>query len=123
MAKKSRAYVVMNTTTGQEESVRKALLKIKGVVKADTVTGRYSNIAVMQGNDMDEVLGKILGEVRNLPGVLKTCSLFAKQEKKETETEEVETEAKVEKQEEEQKEISQIKEDTKKKANKSTGKK
>jgi uncharacterized protein with GYD domain len=73
-------YVLINSTAGQEESVRKNLLGIEGAKMADTVTGAFDNIAVFEGEDLDELLSRVLTKVRTISGVTRTETLVARRQ-------------------------------------------
>jgi DNA-binding Lrp family transcriptional regulator len=71
-------YVLINTTLGQEESVRKELLKIKEVTRADTTSGAYDNVAILEGESVDYLIDVIMEKIRKIPSIVKTESLIAR---------------------------------------------
>ncbi len=68
------AYVLINTTIGKTGDVTKEISKIKGVVKAQSITGQYDIIAIIEANNMND-LGKIVAnEIQNVSGVIGTIT-------------------------------------------------
>jgi hypothetical protein len=74
---------LISTTIGQEESVRKELLKIKEVKRADTTSGAFDNVAMLEGESVDELIDVIMDKIRKIPSIVKTESLVAKTEAEE----------------------------------------
>jgi DNA-binding Lrp family transcriptional regulator len=72
------AYILINTTIGEEESVRRELLKIEGVKGADTTSGAYDNVIVLEGESVDGLIDVIIDKIRKIPSVVKTETLIAK---------------------------------------------
>jgi hypothetical protein len=72
------AYVLISTTIGEEESVRRDLLKIEGVVRADTTSGAYDNVVMLEGESVDELIDAVIDKIRKIPSVVKTETLVAK---------------------------------------------
>ncbi|HIH96114.1 MAG TPA: hypothetical protein HA348_01245 [Thermoplasmata archaeon] len=72
------AYVLISTTTGEEENVRKELLKIEGVVRADTTSGAFDNVVILEGESVDELIDVVIDKIRKIPSIMKTKTLVAK---------------------------------------------
>ena len=72
------AYILTSTTVGEEESVRRELLKIEGVLRADTTSGAFDNVAVLEGESVDALIDVVTEKVRKIPSVVKTETLIAK---------------------------------------------
>lgn len=68
----SKVYLRINTAVGKEKEVRDALRRIKGVVSADMVTGRYDVIAVVDEESYENTFKTVLDKVRGIKGILKT---------------------------------------------------
>jgi DNA-binding Lrp family transcriptional regulator len=62
--------------TGKEKEVRDALRKIGGVKSADFVTGKNDLLALVEGSSFEEIVTKILGEIRKVRGINKTITDF-----------------------------------------------
>ena len=73
------AYVLINTTIGEEENVRRALLKIKGAQAASTTSGAYDNVAVLEGESVNELIELVIARIRMIPSVVRTETLVAKE--------------------------------------------
>jgi DNA-binding Lrp family transcriptional regulator len=68
------AYVLINTAIGKTGEVTKEISKIKGVIKAQSITGQYDIIAIIEADNMNE-LGKIVAnEIQNVSGVIGTIT-------------------------------------------------
>jgi DNA-binding Lrp family transcriptional regulator len=72
-------YVLINTTVGEEENVRRALLKIKGTQVASTTSGAYDNVAVLEGESVDELIDLVIARIQTIPSVIRTETLVAKE--------------------------------------------
>jgi len=72
------AYVLLSSTVGEEENVRRELLKIKGVRSAKTTFGAYNNMAVLEGESVDELIDLVINKIRRISSVEKTQTLIAK---------------------------------------------
>jgi len=71
-------YVLINTELGHEEDVKKELLHIEQVKKADTVTGAYDNIIELEGESIDELTRLVYEKVHKIPFIVKTESLISR---------------------------------------------
>lgn len=67
-------YVLINTTMGKASEVTKEISNIGGVVKAESVTGQYDVIVVVEAEDIND-LGKIVAnQIQKVPGVIGTIT-------------------------------------------------
>ncbi|HIH96305.1 MAG TPA: Lrp/AsnC family transcriptional regulator [Thermoplasmata archaeon] len=73
-------YVLINAKVGMEETVRKELARMSNVTRTDLLMGNYDDLAIVEGADLDTLLGGILQRVRAMPGVEKTETLVAREE-------------------------------------------
>jgi DNA-binding Lrp family transcriptional regulator len=71
-------YVLINTELGHEEEVRKELLRVDQIKKADTVTGAYDNVAELEGESVDELTALVFEKIRKIPQIIKTETLISK---------------------------------------------
>ena len=68
------AYVLINAAMGQASEITKEISKINGVVKAQSVTGQYDTIAVIEADNIND-LGKIVAnQIQKVPGVIGTIT-------------------------------------------------
>ncbi len=70
------AYVLIDTEPGSIWNVAEATMKIKGVKKAQAVTGQYDAVAYVEFLKMDD-LGKVLEKIQRVNGVRRTQTLIA----------------------------------------------
>ncbi len=67
-------YVLINTTMGKASEATKEISNISGVVKAESVTGQYDVIVVVEAEDIND-LGKIVAnQIQKVPGVIGTIT-------------------------------------------------
>jgi len=67
-------YVLINAAMGKAGEVTKEISNIGGVVKAQSVTGQYDAIAVVEADNIN-VLGKIVAnQIQKVPGVIGTIT-------------------------------------------------
>jgi DNA-binding Lrp family transcriptional regulator len=73
----AKAYLKIDIETGKENEAKTALKKITGVKSADFVTGAHDLLASVEGKNYEEIVTKILPEVRKVKGIKKTTTDFA----------------------------------------------
>jgi DNA-binding Lrp family transcriptional regulator len=73
-------YVLINAKVGMEENVWKELTRMSNVTKTDLLMGAYDDVAIIEGADLDSLLGSVLQRIRAMPGVEKTETLVAREE-------------------------------------------
>ena len=71
-------YVLINTELGHEEDVKKELLHIEQVRKADTVTGAFDNIVELEGENLDELTRLVFEKLHKIHHVVKTETLISR---------------------------------------------
>jgi DNA-binding Lrp family transcriptional regulator len=72
-----KAYVLINTRTGEVRDVVRQLAKVEGVIEANMTFGPYDALAIVAANDINH-LGKILATaIQPIPGVTQTLTLLA----------------------------------------------
>jgi DNA-binding Lrp family transcriptional regulator len=72
-----KAFVLVNTRTGEIRDVVRQLARVEGAVEAHMTFGPYDAIAIIQANDINH-LGKILSNsIQPIPGVTHTLTLLA----------------------------------------------
>ncbi|NCN65617.1 MAG: hypothetical protein GW779_06650 [Candidatus Altiarchaeum hamiconexum] len=72
----AKVYLKIDVETGKEKEVRDAMRKIKGVKRANLITGRHDIMALVEGETHDEIASTILGEIRKIKGINKTITNF-----------------------------------------------
>lgn len=71
------AYLLINTETGMEEAVLKALGSVEGVRHAHIVTGLHDVICYVEGKDLTELKSRIIKGIRGIKGIQRTVSCLA----------------------------------------------
>ncbi len=69
------AYVLIDAEPGSIWDVAETAMKIKGVKKAQAVTGQYDTVAYVEFLKMDD-LGKVLEKIQRVKGVRRTQTLI-----------------------------------------------
>jgi DNA-binding Lrp family transcriptional regulator len=72
----AKAYLKIDLEAGKENEVKAALKKISGVKSADFTTGTHDLLALVEGSNYEEIVTKILGEIRKVKGINKTITDF-----------------------------------------------
>ncbi len=79
-----RAYVLLNTKPGTSEEVLKnieAAGKVKGILLADSVYGRFDALVVLEADTLEDVSRIIYEVIERIPNIVHTetlVSLFSK---------------------------------------------
>ena len=68
----AKAYLKINVVPGKERIVRSALSQIKGVKEADITTGDQDIIALVQAENLENILKLVTTKLRMIEGVTKT---------------------------------------------------
>ncbi len=72
-----KAFVLVNTRTGEIRDVVRQLARVEGVIEAHMTFGPYDAIAIIQASDINH-LGRILSNaIQPIPGVTSTLTLMA----------------------------------------------
>ena len=72
-----KAFVLVNTRTGEIRDVVRQLARVEGVIEAHMTFGPYDAIAIIQASDINH-LGRILSNaIQPIPGVTQTLTLMA----------------------------------------------
>ena len=70
----TKAYVLVETTTGQVRSVAEALSHMPGLVSVDSVAGPYDVIVVLEGEDLGTVGDLVTEHVHAVGGIVHTVT-------------------------------------------------
>jgi DNA-binding Lrp family transcriptional regulator len=66
------AYVFIECTAGAARQVAKEAAKIQGVKQANSTTGPYDVIVLVEASDVNVLGDFIVTKIQGLPGVLRT---------------------------------------------------
>jgi len=67
-----RAYVLITAKPGTSEEVLKAIRKVKGVVQADSVYGRFDAIAIVEAADVKKIAEIVYKVIEKNPNITHT---------------------------------------------------
>jgi DNA-binding Lrp family transcriptional regulator len=71
-----RAYVMIKVGAseylGMEKTIKERLMKIPGVIKVDSIFGRFDIIAEVEVKDTCELSHLVIDEIKGIPGVVST---------------------------------------------------
>ncbi len=70
----AKAYILMETVVGRNRDVVQALRQLKGVASADSVTGGFDVIAIVEAESLNEVGDLITKKIHHIPGVSRTVT-------------------------------------------------
>ena len=70
----TKAYVLIETSVGNTKDVLTRLRSHQGVRTADSVTGSYDVIAVVEAEDLNAVGDLVTGQIQTLDGIFKTMT-------------------------------------------------
>ena len=73
----TRAYVLVETAVGRVSGIGVALRGMPGLVSADSVTGPYDIIIVLEAESLAEVAELVTGHVHTIGGVVRTVTCIA----------------------------------------------
>ena len=71
----NKAFVLVNVKSGYEDSIKDALIKIRGVTISHAVYGKYDFMITMESSTQDELKIDIFA-LRKMTGVTATLSMI-----------------------------------------------
>jgi len=71
-----KAYVLITTRHGTADKVAETLRKIKNVMSAECVYGRYDVIAIVESPEM-KILSRVVHQLQKQPQILHTETAFS----------------------------------------------
>jgi DNA-binding Lrp family transcriptional regulator len=71
-----KAYILINTHVGQEDSVLRQVLELSVTEEAHKVFGPYDIVAEVRGRDMETLVEIITQKVRKIDGIEDTQSIL-----------------------------------------------
>lgn len=72
-----RAYILIDIRTGEIKNVVDMIQRIDGVIEAKATFGQYDAIAVVEGDDVDQIGRVMATKIQTIPGVLETITCLA----------------------------------------------
>ena len=73
----ARAFILIETAVGKNKEVVDLLGELKGVQSVDTVTGPYDIIAIVEGENLNDIGDLITGKIHPIPGINRTVTCLA----------------------------------------------
>ncbi len=77
MAVPIRAYLLIETLTGESDSILEGLNAIEQTIQADRVTGPFDIICVLETESLNEIGDIVRDKVHSLEGVVRTMSCMS----------------------------------------------
>ena len=73
-----QAYILVQTEVGMAQEVTRAVSKIDGIMRVDTVTGPYDVVILTEAATVDELLASVVSRVQRVAGITRTltCSIL-----------------------------------------------
>ena len=73
----AKAFVLMETAVGKTRDVEAALKQLKGVKSVDSVTGPYDIIAIIEGENLNDIGDLVTAKIHPIPGISRTVTCLA----------------------------------------------
>jgi len=73
----AKAFVLIETAVGRNKEVVTALKQLKGVKSVDIVTGPYDVIAIIEGENLNDIGDLVTGKIHPIGGISRTVTCLA----------------------------------------------
>jgi len=73
----AKAFVLVETAVGRTKEVASALKQLDEVKSADSVTGPYDVIAVIEGESLTDIGDLVASKIHLIPGISRTVTCMA----------------------------------------------
>ena len=73
----AKAIVLIEVAVGKDKEVIAALSRLKGVKSADSVTGPYDMIAVIEGQNLNDIGDLVTAKIGRIAGITRTVTCLA----------------------------------------------
>ena len=73
----AKAFVLIETVVGRNKEVVAALRQLEGVKSVDTVTGPYDIIAIIEGENLNNIGDLVTGKIHPIAGISRTVTCLA----------------------------------------------
>ena len=73
----AKAFILIETVVGRTKQVVSTLQQLEGVKSADCVTGPYDIIAVVEGENLNEIGLLITNKIHPVAGISRTVTCLA----------------------------------------------
>ena len=75
----AKAFILIETAVGKTKEVTTSIERLKGVKSVDTVTGPYDIIAIIEGENLNDVGDLVTGKIHPIAGISRTVTCLALQ--------------------------------------------
>jgi len=73
----AKAFVLIETAVGKSKEVVEAIKHLKGAKSVDTVTGPYDVIAIVEGENLNDIGDLVTAKIHPIPGISRTVTCLA----------------------------------------------
>ncbi len=73
----AKAFVLIETAVGKSKEVVDAIRQLKGVKSVDTVTGPYDVIAIVEGENLNDIGDLVTARIHPVAGISRTVTCLA----------------------------------------------
>ncbi len=73
----AKAFVLIETAVGKSKEVVEAIRQLKGVKSVDTVTGPYDVIAIVEGENLNDIGELVTAKIHPIAGISRTVTCLA----------------------------------------------
>lgn len=73
----AKAFILIETAVGRTKQVVSTLQQLKGVKSADCVSGPYDVIAVVEGENLNEIGMLVTDKIQPVSGISRTVTCLA----------------------------------------------
>lgn len=75
----AKAFILIETAVGKTKEVTASLEQLAGVKTVDTVTGPYDIIAIIEGNNLNDIGDLVTSKIHPIAGISRTVTCLALQ--------------------------------------------
>ncbi len=73
----AKAFVLIETAVGKSKEVVDIIRQLKGVKSVDTVTGPYDVIAIVEGENLNDIGDLVTAKIHPITGISRTVTCLA----------------------------------------------
>ena len=73
----AKAFILIETAVGKTKEVTASLEHLAGVKTVDTVTGPYDIIAIIEGNNLNDIGDLVTSKIHPIAGISRTVTCLA----------------------------------------------
>ena len=73
----AKAFVLIETAVGKSKEVVEAIRQLKGVESVNAVTGPYDVIAVVEGQNLNDIGDLVTAKIHPITGISRTVTCLA----------------------------------------------